>query len=355
MKKRLRLPEIRDKERFSLTLMFAGWAFLIFLGIMVLTGAVLYICARLRWIDAGVTGLSLTFLISLLIMAVGFGAVLLVMRSLLKPVNQLVTQMNRLACGDYRARLDFGDYNKVNPAFTEMSDSFNTMAQELEGTEMLRSDFVNNFSHEFKTPIVSIAGFAKLLRRGNLTPAEQAEYLGIIERESLRLADMANNVLNLTKVENQTILTNVTVFNLSEQLRSSMLLLEGKWTAKDLELDLELGEIMITANEELLAQVWINLLDNAVKFAPRGASLCIRAEESEDGIRVSITNTGSTISQDELEKIWRKFYQVDRSHSGEGNGVGLAVVKRIVELHGGDVYAESDEDSTTFVVELPRE
>ena len=355
MKQRLHLPKIQNKERFSLTLFFGGMVFLIFVGIMFLTAAVLFVCTWLGWIDRDVTGLPITFLISMMIMVVGFGAVLLVMRALLKPVNLLVTQMNRLAYGDYKARLDLDKYAKSSPAFKEMSDSFNTMAQELEGTELLRSDFINNFSHEFKTPIVSIAGFAKLLRRGNLPPEQQEEYLGIIEKESLRLADMANNVLNLTKVENQAILTDVTVFNLSEQLRSSVLLLEDKWTRKELELELEMGEIMITANRELLKQVWVNLLDNGIKFAPKGAALSLSAEELEDGIRVKIRNTGSFIPAEEQERIWRKFYQVDRSHSGAGNGVGLAVVKRITELHGGDVYAESDETGTTFTVELPKE
>lgn len=355
MKKRLHLPKIQNKERFSLTLFYAGMIFLIFVGIMFLTAAVLFVCTWLGWIDRDVTGLPTTFLISLLIMVVGFGAVILVMRALLKPINLLVTQMNRLAYGDYKARLNLDKYTKSSPAFQEMSDSFNTMAQELEGTEMLRSDFINNFSHEFKTPIVSIAGFAKLLRRGNLSPQQQEEYLGIIEKESLRLADMANNVLNLTKVENQAILTDVTVFNLSEQLRSSVLLLEDKWTRKEIEPELEMGEIMITANRELLKQVWVNLLDNGIKFAPEGATLSVTAEELEDGVRVSIRNTGSTIAPEETERIWRKFYQVDRSHSGAGNGVGLAVVKRITELHGGEVYVRSDENSTTFTVELPKE
>ena len=355
MKRRLHLPKIQDKERFSLTLFFAGMVFLIFVGILLVSGAVLFVGAWLGWIDTDVTGLPEIFFISTLVTVVGFGAVLLVVRALLKPVNLLVTQMNRLAFGDYKARLDFNKYTKINPAFAEMSDSFNTMAQELEGTEMLRSDFINNFSHEFKTPIVSIAGFAKLLRRGNLPKAQQEEYLGIIEKESLRLADMANNVLNLTKVENQAILTDVTVFNLSEQLRSSVLLLEDKWTQKELELELEMGEIMITANRELLKQVWVNLLDNGIKFSPAGATLSIVAEELEDGVRVRIRNTGSTIPQSELDRIWRKFYQVDRSHSGAGNGVGLAVVKRITQLHGGEVFAESDENSVTFTVELPKE
>lgn len=150
------------------------------------------------------------------------------------------------------------------------------MAEELENTQMLRSDFINNFSHEFKTPIVSIAGFAKLLRRGNLTDAQKEEYLAIIEEESLRLAAMATNVMNLTKVENQTILTDLTTFNLSEQIRACVLLLEEKWSRKELDLDLEFPEYTIRANEELLKQVWINLLDNAIKYSPNYGEIGVR-------------------------------------------------------------------------------
>ena len=228
------------------------------------------------------------------------------------------------------------------------------MAEELEGTEMLRSDFVNNFSHEFKTPIVSIAGFVKLLRRGNLTKEQKEEYLAIIEEESLRLASMASNVLSLTKVENQTILTEVKVYNLSEQIRSCLLLLENKWTKKNTEFSLEFGEVNISADEELLKQVWINLLDNAIKFSPEGSAVEIFIAENDDTVSVKITNTGSEISQEHIGKIFGKFYQADESHSGEGNGVGLAVVKRIVELHSGKVTAESENNTTTFTVFLPK-
>lgn len=138
----------------------------------------------------------------------------------LRPLNRLINQMNRLAAGDFKARIDFGDLLGRHPSFAELTESFYRMAEELQNTEMLRSDFINNFSHEFKTPIVSIAGFAKLLRRGNLSAAQQEEYLSIIEEESLRLSQMVTNVLSLTKVENQAILTDTSTYNLSEQLRS---------------------------------------------------------------------------------------------------------------------------------------
>lgn len=272
----------------------------------------------------------------------------------LKPVRNLIESMDRLASGDFKTRVNVGAIMQRYPDFVEVSQSFNKMAQQLESTEMLRSDFVNHFSHEFKTPIVSIAGFAKLLRKGNLTPQQQEEYLRVIEEESIRLSDMATNVLNLTKVENQTILTDVTRFNLSEQIRSCILLLEGKWEQKDLDLQLEFAEYEILANEELLKQVWINLLDNAIKFCPHGHTIEVQIREKANALLVTVSNTGSTIAAEHLGRIFDKFYQADASHSTHGNGVGLAIVKQIARLHGGSVRVRSKDDVTSFTVELPK-
>lgn len=272
----------------------------------------------------------------------------------LKPIRDLIDGMDRLAAGDFKARVKAGPVLRRYPAFVAVTDSFNKMADELESTETLRSDFINNFSHEFKTPIVSIAGFAKLLRHGNPTPEQQQEYLTIIEEESMRLSYMATNVLNLTKVENQTILTDVSEFNLSEQIRSCILLLESKWSKKNLDLQLDFDEHTVRANEELLKQVWINLLDNAVKFAPDGHTIQIRMTENENTLSIAIKNTGSEIPAESREKIFNKFYQADESHATQGNGVGLAIVKQIVRLHGGMISVSSENDVTEFVVELPK-
>ena len=272
----------------------------------------------------------------------------------LKPVRDLIDGMDRLASGDFKTRVSVGKIMRRYPAFVEVSESFNKMAEELESTEMLRSDFINNFSHEFKTPIVSIAGLAKVLKRGNLSKEEQDQYLSAIEEESMRLSYMATNVLSLTKVENQTILSDVSQYNLSEQIRSCILLLENKWSKKDIELQLDFGEHMISANEELLKQVWINLLDNAVKFTPDGHTIQMRIDDRESSVMVTVVNTGSEIPKESHGKIFNKFYQADESHSTQGNGVGLAIVKRIAELHGGRVSVTSENEVTVFAVELPK-
>lgn len=285
---------------------------------------------------------------------IGIIIALLASKVPLKPIRTLINSMDRLAMGDFSTRASVGAVMSLYPPYIGVTRSFNKMAEQLENTELLRSDFINNFSHEFKTPIVSIAGFAKLLRRGNLTQGQREEYLTIIEEESLRLSYMATNVLNLTKIENQTILTDVSEYNLSEQLRSCVLLLERDWVKKDLDIRLDFAEHTIHANEELLKQVWINLLDNAIKFAPNGHRVQVKISQTDAWLQVTVENTGSEIPQEHQDQIFHKFYQVDASHTTRGNGVGLAIVKRVVQLHGGSVRVESRKGMTAFTVELPR-
>lgn len=272
----------------------------------------------------------------------------------LRPVNLLIEKMNRLTSGDYDVRIEINKKAGRYAELKRLGESFNTLAEELGNTEMLRSDFINNFSHEFKTPIVSIAGFAKLLKKKQLTDEQREEYLNIIEEESLRLSAMATNVLNLTKIEHQSILTDVVEFNLSEQIRKCVLMAEGKWQKKNLEFELELEEYVVEANEELLKQVWINLIDNAIKFSTEGSVISLRIIEEEKFVEVAVENMGKDIPPEQQKKIFHKFYQGDESHSGEGNGIGLALVKRVVELHRGEVSVESKEGVTIFVVKIPK-
>jgi len=345
------------REKLKLTFMSAAVIFCVLLVSIGLAALIAYILSKIGVLYAVVDMADTTvilLLMTVISLIIGSIATIIGGRVLISPVNRMVKQINRLASGDFKARLAFRKPLKAHSTFAEVTDCFNKMAEQLENTEMLRSDFVNNFSHEFKTPIVSIAGFAKLLRKGNLSAAQQAEYLEIIEEESLRLAAMATNVLNLTKVENQTILTDVYRYNLSEQLRSCVLLLEEKWSRKGIVPELEFDEYEICANEELLKQVWINLLDNAIKFSPAAGELVIRVEKAEDNLCVQVVNFGSDIPKDRQEKIFNKFYQSDESHASKGNGVGLAIVKRIVELHKGTVGVTSENGVTTFTVELPQ-
>ena len=360
MKKGLHYNAKKSKERSSrtsLTLALSIFVFVILLSAIALTALGLWLLTL-----AGVIvdmdgeldlGLVILFM-SIISLIIGGVVAFFSSRLPLKPVNEIINKMNRLAAGDFKTRLQFGAALSTYPALKELTASFNTMAKELDNTELLRGDFINACSHEFKTPIVSITGLANLLEAGNLTEEERIRYARAIREESMRLSSMASNVLILTKVENQAILTDVSRFNLSEQVRSAVLLLEEKWTAKEIDLQLDFEEFMLEANEEMLKQVWINLIDNAIKFAPRGGTVAMEISEADKDMLVKVSNTGSEIPKEKRESIFQKFYQLDESHATQGNGIGLAIVKRIVELHGGSVGVNCEEGLVTFFVSLPK-
>ena len=353
--KKMRITE-ENKQRISLLIMFSLLVFAILLIAISLAAVAVWLLVKFEVIGSVDETARPTILVSLMcvISAIMGGTIaFFAMRIPLSPINRLINRLQDLSNGNFDTRLEFGSYIDKIASFSDLSKSFNRLAEELQNTEMLRRDFINNFSHEFKTPIVSIAGLAKLLKNSELGEDEHKQYLKAIEEESMRLSYMATNVLNLTKVENQTILSDVSEFNLSEQLRASILLLESKWSKKDIELVLDFEEYTVSANEELLKEVWINLFDNAVKFANVGGKVSAEITREEDCIAVKIGNTGSEIPPDKKEKIFRKFYQADESHTSEGNGIGLAIVKRIVDLHNGEVEVESENGFTSFTIRLP--
>ena len=233
--------------------------------------------------------------------------------------------------------------------------NFNEMVKELAGIEMFRNDFINNFSHEFKTPIVSIRGFAKELRQGNLDEEQQQEYAKIIEEESDRLAKLSISVLELSKLENQQIVTNKTEFYLDEQLRQCILLQEAAWSQKEIDMIPELDEVRFLGNEEMLLYVWSNLLSNAIKFTPVGGSITVRLREQENCVVVTVSDTGIGMSDEVKEHIFEKFYQGDKSHTKAGYGIGLTVVKRVIDLCHGKIDVESSVNrGSTFTVYLPK-
>jgi len=345
------------KQRLSLTLLFSGIVVAIILSVTALVGAGIYLSVKLGLLSSADGGEVKTG--SLLLIFVGacliVGSVItfFLSRIPLIPVNNLLNIMKRVASGDFSPRISLpSPWNRI-PGLAELSQSFNAMAAELEGTEMLRSDFINNFSHEFKTPIVSIAGFAELLGREALTE-RQAEYVAIIGEESRRLSTMATNVLNLSRLEAQSILKDAECFNLSEQLRDSILLLAGSWEKKKIEFSLDFHEHYIVGNLEMLKHVWLNLIDNAIKFSPPGGTVELSVSDYLDFIQVTVANTGPEIPEEKREKIFSKFYQADESHASLGSGVGLSIVKKVIELHQGSVSVQSENGINIFIVRIPK-
>ncbi len=281
-------------------------------------------------------------------MVLGMVLSLFVSKFVLKASNRVVEGLDRLASGNFSERINIGK----SKAHVQLSNAFNKLAKELEDTKMLRSDFINEFAHEFKTPIVSIKGFAELLADKRIKKEQKEEYINIIVEEADRLAVLASNYLNLTKVEKQNILTDVVKFNVAEQIRSSILLLENKWVKKNLNLSLDLEEISVLGNEEMLKQIWINLIDNAIKFSNDNGELQVKAKIVKGVLLVSIANSGNVINENDLNKIFEKFYRSSENKHVDGSGVGLAIVKKIIDLHKGSVGVESKDGLTTFTVTL---
>ena len=267
------------------------------------------------------------------------------------PVREVKKAMHRVEKGDFSQRLEVTGFNGE---IDELIESYNKMAQELGGIEMFRENFINSFSHEFKTPIVSIQGFAKQLKKENLSEEKKQEYIDIIISESKRLTNLSSNILMLSKLENQQIITDKTSFSLDEQIRNCILLLEKQWTAKDISFDIDMQEIQYTTNAEMLSQVWVNIIGNAIKFSPEGSSIGVKLFKEGDVITAEITDRGIGMDQQTISHIFERFYQGDRAHASEGNGLGLPLVKRIVELCNGNIRVESQYGKgTNFIVTLP--
>lgn len=267
---------------------------------------------------------------------------------ILRPFERLLDGMTVLRKGRYDTRLEVR-----GRLYRRAYSSFNALAGELQSVQILRSDFINNFSHEFKTPLVSMQGLVSLMKSKRLPEEKQKEYLSIIEEEIKRLSMLTTNVLNMTKLDSQSILTDVAHYNLAEQIRTCILLLEKSWSDKSLSLSIELDEVIVYANEDLMKQVVLNLLDNAIKYSPVGAPLGVRLLDGERGICLRIENEGPEIPVEEREKIFSKFYQSDSVGEKKGNGIGLSIVSRIVTLHGGSVRTLREGEMTVFEILLP--
>ncbi|MCR5230245.1 MAG: HAMP domain-containing histidine kinase [Solobacterium sp.] len=273
----------------------------------------------------------------------------------IKPIRRIMNSMNELAHGDFSVRIDTKQDKYVPIEIRQFSESFNKAAEELSGTEILRKDFVNNFSHEFKTPIVSINGFADLLLSADLPKEDEKEFLTIIRDESRRLTNLADTILLLNRIESQTILRDAVPFRIDEQIRQTVLVTQQKWKEKDLDFHLDLSEAEYCGNESLLKEVWVNILDNAAKFSPEGKPIQVTLQDQEDSITVSVTDQGPGIDENTKAHIFEQFYQGDTSHKTQGNGLGMAMVHKIVSLHEGRILIDSSPgNGSCFSVVLPK-
>ena len=268
---------------------------------------------------------------------------------LLRPVVKLSKAMKQVASGDFGIRLSADiQIQEIRDSY----ESFNLMVQELENTETLQTDFVANVSHEFKTPITAIEGYATLLQGGS-DPSQQS-YVDRILLNTRRLSTLVGNILLLSKVSNHAIPVAKTTYRVDEQIRQAILLLEPRWLERNVEFDVELDEIVWNGPEHLMHHVWSNLIGNAVKFGPKDGLVTVKLKQTDGRYEFSVTDQGAGVPEEERQRIFHKFYQLDSSHKQEGNGLGLALVKQIVDGCDGSINVENlPEGGCRFVVTLP--
>jgi len=330
------------------------FVFCIMLVSALLTGLCVVLLYKTAWLAPL---LEIPFILPLIALFVSMliGTLISIVYSnyVIKPIKELSNATRRIAKGDFSVRVaESGKDNDLNKLIV----SFNSMTEELESTELMKKDFISMFSHEFKTPIVSIRGFARELQNENISAEERKEYTDIIISESERMSRMSGNILLLTKLENQHLIGDKSNFSLDEQIRDCILLLESQWQKKDIDWQCELDDIDFYGNEELLTHLWVNLLGNAIKYSGQNGVIEVRCRANANKITVIIADHGEGIAEKDIKHIFDKFYQADSSHSAEGNGLGLCIVRRIVELYGGHITVESSlGQGTAFYVDLPFE
>lgn len=337
----------KKRGRLDIRLLFIIVTMLEILGTVLLSTLLAGLLEYLLNTDIQVHPLLLLALFSIVI---GVTVSIVVNVLLLRPIIKLSRAMRKVSEGDFSIRLVTGSHiNEIQDTY----HSFNLMVEELGATETLQSDFVSNVSHEFKTPINAIEGYATLLQ-GSQSDEQQQEYIDRILLNTRRLSTLVGNILLLSKVSNHAIPEASFSYRLDEQVRQSILLLEPRWAEKDIDFDVELEEIVWTGNEGLMQHVWSNLLTNAIKFNPTGGRVILRLYRQHEQIVFTIEDTGPGIPETEKQHIFHRFYQIDSSHKQEGNGLGLALCRQIVETYGGSIGVENmPESGCRFTVQLP--
>ena len=286
-----------------------------------------------------------------------FGTIDYVRRKMMvdRPVKIITEATEQIMQGDFSVRVAPMHGNGME-GFNQIGIAINAMAQELSGTETLRTDFIANVSHELKTPLAVMGNYATMLQRPGITEEEKNEYAKSISEAARRLAQLITNILKLNKLENQQIFPTPQEFDLGEQLCECLLGFEDAWEAKNLEIETDIeDDVRIQSDPELLSLVWNNLISNAVKFTPDGGTIGLSLKTESDSVIVQVRDTGCGMKPEVGQHIFEKFYQGDTSHATQGNGLGLALVKRVIDILNGEIGVQSVYgEGSTFTVKLKR-
>jgi signal transduction histidine kinase len=268
-----------------------------------------------------------------------------------RDTSKIIAAIDRVADGDFTISLD----EAAAGPYQEVFANFNTMCAELQSIQTLRDDFINHFSHEFKTPITSINGFARLLIEEHVSEEDRGKYLGIIASESERLADMSSNALTMTKLDSQHYILNKASYSLDEQIKRCAILLSPQWTKKRIDLTADLESATFLGNEDLMQHVWINIIVNAIKFTPEKGRIKLSLSKNAHGmIIVDISDTGKGMTAEERAHVFEKYFQGSLGQTSRGLGLGLSIARKIVVLSGGRIEVSSvPGEGSTFRVSLP--
>jgi signal transduction histidine kinase len=275
------------------------------------------------------------------------------------PITKISDGMQKVADGDFSVQLSFdihrkkhddGNYDEISV----MADNFNKMTQELSGMDYMRKDFMSNVAHEIKTPVAAITGFSEMLLDGGLSEEDQKEYLTYIYQEAQRVSRINEKMLQMSRLDHQNIVDLTQEVKVDEQIRRCIILLGEKWSDREIQYELDLEKCSIASNYDLLLQLWTNLIDNAIKYSKKECTIWITTKIKDDSLIFIIKDEGIGISKDKLDRIYDKFYQCDESHKKQGSGLGLSIIKRIIELLNGSIICESELGrGTKFTVMLP--
>ncbi|MBQ7915206.1 MAG: HAMP domain-containing histidine kinase [Firmicutes bacterium] len=328
--------KLKSPGRWSLRVRFTV---LVLLELILVSGISLIVAGLLDYWFQWEWHFSLGIWLFIVSVLVGAGVSVFVSEMMFKPIKRLEKAMRIVASGNFDVQLN-GE--KESAEVQEIYENFNLMTEELAATEILQTDFVSNVSHEFKTPISAIEGYATLLQAAErATPQEQAQYVEKILTNTRRLSNLVGTILLLSKVDNQAIQDQPVTYRLDEQVRQSVVLLEPEWSKKNIEFDLDMESIGYTGNESLMMHVWNNLIGNAIKFSPEEGLINIKLMQKKNRIEFVIEDCGPGIKEEAQKHIFDKFYQSDSSHKGEGNGLGLALVKQILKTSNGSIFVEN--------------
>lgn len=274
-----------------------------------------------------------------------------------RPVKRIREGMDKIVAGDFTTRIPYIKGENSTNEFDSIIKGLNDMTAELAGVETLRTDFISNVSHEIKTPLAVISNYGTMLQSNTLTKEQQKEYAQAITAQTRKLSELVTNILKLNRLENQQIYPEKKVYNLTEQICECFVAFEYAWEKKQLEIDMDIDEdVMVNQDAELLSLVWNNLFSNAIKFCKENGKVSVSLKRENGKAKVSVSDTGCGISSESGKYIFDKFYQGDTSHATQGNGLGLALVKRVIDIVGGNISVQSVlGEGTTFTVYLEEE